>query len=1612
MEKHFLKFSMVSIATAIVLSTGGCSGGSSSNDSTPTSIVNTGTAIDGILQDSTVCIDADSNEICSSNEANATTDIDGNFTITSTSTGNLLVLGGNDSGTGLPFTGSLKAPSGSSVITPLTSAIQAMIEGGSSQAQAEIDIKKALGIDANVTLTTFNPLDLIENGSDSQKTQAQDILASQAQLQTLVHAASATLAGAGTGTTTTIANSMDNVFKEIVKNFDGATTEITITPTMLATATKAVADEVYVGNTAAKVAVKSVANSAATSAVDTATTTKAAIEDATVTSATSFFNNAIIAANTTLQNDVNASAAGAKTATDDVNSTQLNLIADAQKLQQEEEAKIAAATVAAEKAAADLAAAKTAAEADAQNKAKYDAYLAAIAEDQRKAAAQKAAEAAAAEAAAEAAKLEVQLKEEADRAAALAKAEAELLAVQQKAAADAAAAAARIAAADAAAAAAKATANIAAAIAAAATADLSASINIAKLDVNVSANNANASVKSAENDLNATITLGIDNDISLDANITTATNAVNGAKVARDIVLSIQTSIANVSDSAVAKQHAINADNNATVAANQAKIAADALAAAKNVLINMQLAKIDTEAKARIAAAITASRLIVINADSNATAEFSSASSSAYQTSADANETIAIAAAYTSSTTAQTEKTKAIAAATAAKTALDLAHTAKGTIASLKILVSDANVTQINAEKYAIEASATIKTLQAEVAKVKIEADKAKAALSAIKVIKNNLDIATSKTAAASNLVLIQASATAANASATAARTSATAAGTIATTNSNASAYASAAAYAATSAENFAAQATQLLNAAITHKASTDTATDARVAATEAGYVQIKVAPAAEAATGAADQATLAATALASAKNAKVPIVVNGGIVAGMSFINFDEDNGQIEVGKNTLSNGTLTEERYIFDKSTGNFNITTKSPHFVLTTAGWVIDTNNDYNLSNGTAIFSDMQVRIAKTIDLTTLSTESALAMQEISKFLPTDINVTFSDGAEAYILAFKKAESYRLGWMPTNWETNASYTSIIDYMNAGENPAGVNDATGNWNGVYFQTQAYSQTQAINTAPIDINGNVVTTLTEGLEGNLTAKEFAIIVGKWSVIKLSNNDLALLITPKVGSEGYFGNQFDNLLAVVDGSVYQGEYITTNTDFVEDNSSIEFSDVAYENIKNFIKDYVISQNSRTDGGFTSQMLTSAPLYTVTLPIDGTSAYYCDVNYSANGTVSVSINGNSAQTFNYTLSNGEVHLPDNTYARLSTNESNATVAIISVFNSDNVQIANRLGFMDKSARDAYFSSLSGASNSGIYDFSGLVGQTIYFENANGVFGMRTFNADNTTTGIVSTSGVYDGNYTTHDNIVSITTLAGTTNIVFAEQPTFSHLSDFNVSVNGTASNWKLASPIPSMFLNQEISFLSSNGGHGTRTFNDKGIVSGLAGLAGQTAIPYTSGYMYDPSTGNVYIRDGISTIVITLPSNNNLSALPVTKITDATGAQAQFTVAWTLPTTTVIEITADMLTGKVFYDDFNDSAYGNTIYGKMTIETNSTITRHEIALDSNKTVVDEWTINFPYTLLNGVIAVDAGGIKTFTLHSTTDTTWYLTDENNSSIVWNITDNIPSGYPSNL
>ncbi|MBR0717279.1 VCBS domain-containing protein [Bradyrhizobium liaoningense] len=157
----------------------------------------TGQEIDGYIAGATVFADADYDGVLDDGEAHTTTNADGSFVLVGGS-GTLVSIGGTDVSTGLAVTGVLKAPEGSTVITPLTTLIAAMVDSTAhdptplSAADAENAIKTAFGLNPTIDLKTFDPVAAVVNGTDANDVAAATaVLSAAIQVQSTVAQVSA-----------------------------------------------------------------------------------------------------------------------------------------------------------------------------------------------------------------------------------------------------------------------------------------------------------------------------------------------------------------------------------------------------------------------------------------------------------------------------------------------------------------------------------------------------------------------------------------------------------------------------------------------------------------------------------------------------------------------------------------------------------------------------------------------------------------------------------------------------------------------------------------------------------------------------------------------------------------------------------------------------------------------------------------------------------------------------------------------------------------------------------------------------------------------------------------------------------------------------------------------------------------------------------------------------------------------------------------------------------------------------------------------------------------------------------------------------------------------------
>jgi Ca2+-binding RTX toxin-like protein len=237
-----------------------------------------GRVVDGYIVAATVFADANGDGVLDAGEAFTTTAADGTFVLTGGS-GNLVMFGGTDVSTGLDFHGIMKAPAGSTVVTPLTTLVTALISPTVDAAAAQNAIAAAFGLDPNIDLQNFDPVPAAIAGDPVAQAAATAVLSAAIQVQSTVSQISA-VAGSETTVMAAIANTIANatVPIDLSTNIGTIASSSGVTGDALTTVTQVVA-----------AAVDSI--QAATNVTQLAQAATVALGEATATLATTNFEN-------------------------------------------------------------------------------------------------------------------------------------------------------------------------------------------------------------------------------------------------------------------------------------------------------------------------------------------------------------------------------------------------------------------------------------------------------------------------------------------------------------------------------------------------------------------------------------------------------------------------------------------------------------------------------------------------------------------------------------------------------------------------------------------------------------------------------------------------------------------------------------------------------------------------------------------------------------------------------------------------------------------------------------------------------------------------------------------------------------------------------------------------------------------------------------------------------------------------------------------------------------------------------------------------------------------------------------------------------------------------
>ncbi len=138
-----------------------------------------GHATHGYIQGATIFADANGDGLLTTGEVSATTDAQGRYILGSTATGPLVLIGGTDTSTNLPFTGRLTAAAGAPAINALTTLVQTLLTTtGATIGQATAMVNAALGLPGDTELGMLDPVSgvLNVNGTANQALIANAVL--------------------------------------------------------------------------------------------------------------------------------------------------------------------------------------------------------------------------------------------------------------------------------------------------------------------------------------------------------------------------------------------------------------------------------------------------------------------------------------------------------------------------------------------------------------------------------------------------------------------------------------------------------------------------------------------------------------------------------------------------------------------------------------------------------------------------------------------------------------------------------------------------------------------------------------------------------------------------------------------------------------------------------------------------------------------------------------------------------------------------------------------------------------------------------------------------------------------------------------------------------------------------------------------------------------------------------------------------------------------------------------------------------------------------------------------------------------------------------------------
>lgn len=207
-------FSLSFLPLAACTGSGSGQGASPTETSAPQNV--SGTVVDGYIAGATVFIDENNNLTLDNGEVSTITDSQGNWTLEARD-GEVVSIGGIDITTGSSLDDVvLTAPSGSTVVTPVTTLLTQF--NGS-----EAELKASLGIDSSIDLTSFDPIAALE--ADSSDAEADAYL----QINQIALAAATTVASLaqGAGVETNFSDAMDAALAAIAEEAESGPLDLT-----------------------------------------------------------------------------------------------------------------------------------------------------------------------------------------------------------------------------------------------------------------------------------------------------------------------------------------------------------------------------------------------------------------------------------------------------------------------------------------------------------------------------------------------------------------------------------------------------------------------------------------------------------------------------------------------------------------------------------------------------------------------------------------------------------------------------------------------------------------------------------------------------------------------------------------------------------------------------------------------------------------------------------------------------------------------------------------------------------------------------------------------------------------------------------------------------------------------------------------------------------------------------------------------------------------------------------------------------------------------------------------------------------------------------------------